>query len=235
MPSPEPIVIFGGFLSFPRVYSTMRSELIRLTSLPVSVVPTHSHESLATISLAGCVILLDKLDRTVRTAAQTTPDGKVTLVTHSQGGVLARLYLTPESFYGRQYDGHKYVSRLITLGSPHYNQGGITRGGHISRYIQKHCPDAFFSPQVRYTSVAGKLLRGSHLTTRQARRVYKYYAELCGDGAVWGDGLIPLPSALLNHSQQIILDGVGHFSKFSSLWYGSPQVIPHWWLPAMDN
>jgi pimeloyl-ACP methyl ester carboxylesterase len=235
MPSSDPIVIFGGFLSFPRLYNPMRAELARLTGLPVSLVPAYSHDWLATVSLAGCKLLLDKLDRAVRRAARHSASGKVTLIAHSQGGVLARLYLAPGMVFDRCYDGQQRASRLVTLGSPHYSQGGVTRGEHLTRYVQSHCPDACFDPPVRCTSVAGKLIRGSLLTTSHARWAYRRYAELCGDGAVWGDGIIPLPSALLAGSQQIILEDVAHFTGLSSLWYGSPQVIPQWWFPAVDD
>jgi len=234
MPSSDPIVIFGGFLSFPRLYSQMRAELARLTGLPVSQVPAYSHEWLATVSLAGCKLLLDKLDLAVRLAARDSASGKVTLVAHSQGGVLARLYLAPRAVFSRRYDGQQRTSRLVTLGSPHYSQGGLTRGGQLTRYVQSHCPDACFDPPVRCTSVVGKIIKGSLLTTSHARWAYRRYAELCGDGAVWGDGIIPLPSALIPGTQQLILDDVAHFTGLGTLWYGSPQVIPQWWYPAIN-
>jgi pimeloyl-ACP methyl ester carboxylesterase len=235
MPSSDPIVIFGGFLSFPRLYSQMRLELARLTGLPVSLVPAYSHEWLATVSLAGCKLLLDKLDRAVRLAARDSASGKVTLVAHSQGGVLARLYLAPGAVFSRRYDGQSRTSRLVTLGSPHYSQGGLTRGGQLTRYVQSHCPDACFDPPVRCTSVAGKLIKGSLLTTSPARWAYRRYDELCGDGAVWGDGIIPLPSALLLGARQLILDDVAHFTGLGTLWYGSSEVIPQWWFPAIGS
>jgi hypothetical protein len=41
--------------------------------------------------------------------------------------------------------------------------------------------------------------------------------------------LIPVPSALLDGAQQVILDDVSHFSVFGEPWYGSPETIPLWW------
>ncbi len=73
------------------------------------------------------------------------------------------------------------------------------------------------------------MARGSLLTTRQAHRAYSVYEQISGRGDVWGDGFIPLPSALLDGAQQVILDDVSHFGIFGEPWYGSPETIPLWW------
>jgi alpha-beta hydrolase superfamily lysophospholipase len=67
--------------------------------------------------------LLAGLDRAVQQAARSEPDVKITLVGCSAGGALARLYLYPDPFLGRAYQGLKRVNHLITLGSPHHSQG----------------------------------------------------------------------------------------------------------------
>jgi len=54
-------------------------------------------------------------------------------------------------------------------------------------------------------------------------------------GDVWGDGLIPVRSALLEGSRQIELDGVGHFVGFGGSWYGVPEVIARWWTLVKEN
>jgi hypothetical protein len=225
----QPIIIFGGFLSFPMLYNDMRQVLHELTSQPVSVVLTRSYDWLGVVTLYGVSRLLLKLDRAVRQGLATSQVSKITLVCHSAGGVLARLYLSPEPFAGRSYCGWEKVSQLITLGSPHHNQGGLTRGGRISRYADRHCPAACHSDVVAYTTVAGKSLRGSQLTTPQARLAYSVYQDLCGDGAAWGDGVVPVQSALLEGAQQVVLVGVGHSNLSGEPWYGSRDVIPLWW------
>jgi hypothetical protein len=227
-PPAQPIVIFGGFLSYPLLYQDMRQTLEQVCGCPVSIVPSRSLEWVASVSFNGVARLLDKLHHTVRRAVASSPTGKVSLVGHSAGGVLARIYLSPEPFAGRRYAGLERISHLITLGSPHHNQGGLTRGGNTSRYADRHLPGAYFAGQVEYTAVCGKWLRGSLLTTRQARRAYNVYEQLCGQGNVWGDGLIPLPSALLDGARHILLDGVSHFSIFGEPWYGSPEIIRLW-------
>lgn len=231
-PAPQPTVIFGGFLSFTMLYWGMRDTLSSISRQPVWIVETRGHDWLPSITRAGWVYLLRKLHRTVQQAIVDSATGKVTLVGHSAGGVLARLYLSPNPLLGNTFRGLAYVSHLITLGSPHQNRGGLTQGGRMSRWIERRHPGAFFAPQVKYTSVAGKLLRGNQDASRQERWAYRVYEEIGGEGTAWGDGLIPLESALLRGSHQIVLDGVGHFSGFGPLWYGSREVIPLWWNKA---
>ncbi len=231
----QPVVIFGGFLSADRIYFALRETLAGLTSQPVSVVQTRSLDWLPSVSRHGWTGLLRKLDRAVRAAARISPTGKVTLVGHSAGGVLARLYLSPRPFYGNAFRGYQRVSHLITLGSPHHNRGGLTRGGYMARWIEQHYPGAVFAPLVTYTAVAGKSLRGDQRGTPRERMAYRTYRSISGQGDEWGDGLVPISAALLHGAYHIILDGVAHFSIFGDLWYGSETIVPLWWALSQEQ
>lgn len=225
----RPIVIFGGFLTFTMVYRSMRNALNRITGQPVWIVETWGHDWLSGVSRLGWPHLLRKLDQTVRAAANSSSTGKVTLVGHSAGGVLARLYLSPDPFLGRTYRGLDHVGTLITLGSPHRNQGGMTQGGAMARWIEQRYPGAYYAPSVDYVSVAGRVSQGNRSGSRRERWVYNIYREIGGDGSAWGDGLVPIRSALLNGAYQLVLDGVSHFRGFGGPWYGDEAVIPGWW------
>ena len=231
----QPIVIFGGFLSADRIYFALRETLAALTRQPVSVVQTRSLDWLPSVSQVGWAVLLRKLDRAVRAAAQISPTGKVTLIGHSAGGVLARLYLSPRSFYGESFRGFQRVSHLITLGSPHHNRGGLTRGGHMSQWIDRHYPGAAFSPLVAYTAVAGQSLRGDRHGAPRERMAYRTYRSISGQGNEWGDGLVPASAALLRGAQHIPLTGVAHYSVFGAVWYGSEAIIPLWWQRSQEQ
>jgi hypothetical protein len=224
----QPVVIIGGFLSFSVLYLGMRDRLAAHTGQPVSIVHLQGFEWLPAIVPVGWIHLLRQLDRTVCRAASDSATGKVTLVGHSAGGVLARLYLSPKPFLGRSYRGLDYVNHLITLGSPHYNQRKWIYGGMMSQWVEKRQPGAFFAPQVRYTSVAGKLTKGDRHGSPRERHTYALYQDMIGDGTVWGDGLIPVSAALLHGSRHIVLEGVGHFAGFGGPWYGTDGVIPRW-------
>jgi pimeloyl-ACP methyl ester carboxylesterase len=227
----QPIVIFGGMFSFTMLYWGMQDVLTDLTAGQVWIVKTWGHDWLPSISTLGWAYLLRKLERVVQQAARESPTSQVTLIGHSAGGVLSRLYLSPRPFWGHAYRGLNYVERLITLGSPHYNRGGLMRGGRLSRWVERHYPGACFE-QVKYTSVAGKLIQGERAGTPRARLAYEPYEQIGGDGNAWGDGLIPVQSALLSGAQHIVLEGVGHFTGFGGPWYGSREVIPVWWQQA---
>jgi hypothetical protein len=223
--NPQPIVIFGGFLSVPSIYEGMRSHLLALTGQPVSIVPAYTHHWLTAVAASGWALLLRKVDAAVREAALASPTGKVTLVGHSSGGVMSRLYLGSKPFAGHIFNGIEVVDTLCTLGSPHYNH----TGGRLRNRVNALYPDSFFSPQVMYVSVAGKALQGRRDGTRAERRLFGAYKRLCGDGAAWGDGLVPLESALLKGSEQVVLDGANHYGFRGNPWYGTPRLIGKWW------
>jgi hypothetical protein len=231
----QPIVIMGGILSFPAVYWRTRDALARFTGLPVWIVEVHGRDWMGSAVSLGWTHLLRKLDRTVHQAVNESMTGKVTLVAHSAGGLVARLYLSPEPFRGYAYHGLDYVDHLITLSSPHYYQRRSVHGGWLPGWLEGRYPGAYFAPQVRYTSVAGKLICGRPRGSLYERRAYFVYKELIGDGDVWGDGLVPVASALLHGSQQLTLDGVSHYTGFGGPWFGETEVIPRWWNACVDR
>jgi len=231
----QPVVILGGFLSPARLYEAMREALARLTSQPVWIVPLRGPEWLLSVTPVGWAYLLRQLEQTVQRARRDSPTGRVTLIGHSAGGVLGRLYLSPQPFAGHGYRGLEAVSDLITLGSPHYNQAKLTRGGLLSRWVEQRYPGAYFTPQVHYVSAAGQARQGNPTGTLAERWVYREYKAIGGDGRAWGDGLIPTRSALLQGSDQITLEGVGHFVGFAPTWYGQAEVIPTWWPLGRDS
>lgn len=227
--STEAIVVLGGFMSMSTVYGTLRSALARLTGQPVYVVETRSIDWIPSLLPAGWLYVLRKLDRTVRRAAKLATNGRVTLIGHSAGGVLGRLYLSPEPFLGQAFGGLERVGRLITLGSPHYNERRWIHGGMMARWVDDRVPGAYFAPRVQYCSIAGKLVCGDSQGSLRERQAYSFYEQIGGQGGVWGDGLVPVASALLAGSRQITLEGVGHFAGFGGPWYGTEETIADWW------
>jgi hypothetical protein len=224
----QPIVILGGFLSSPRYYREMAETLTDLSGEQVWIVQALTRDWLRTTQPEGWAHLLQELDTSVQRAVRASPTGKVTLVGHSAGGVMSRLYLGPTSFVGPGYRGLKHVDHLVTLGSPHYN----LRGGHLRRQVEELYPGAFFAPQVQYTSVAGTAVRGNPRGSLRERLAFRWYGRLCGDGEQEGDGLVPIASALLDGSHTVRLEGVSHYSGFGGPWYGEADVVRRWWGAA---
>jgi pimeloyl-ACP methyl ester carboxylesterase len=226
---PQPIVILGGFLAWDGLYREMGRSLLALAGAPVHIVPVTSADWLPSVTLTGWSRLLHKLDQTVRDAVRASPTGKITLVGHSSGGVIGRLYLSPEPFQGCAYRGLEYVNVLITLGSPHYNY----QGGRNRRWVEDNYPGAYYFPDVSYISVAGRALMGDPGGSPLARFAFGVYRRLCGTGETWGDGLVPVASALLEGSHQVTLPGIYHYGVAGRPWYGRPEVIANWWTASI--
>lgn len=223
------IVLLGGYLSEALFYDGFSRRLASLAGRKVFVVDTRSFDWIPSISKLGWYHLLYKLDRTVKNAYEHSNGEKLTLIGHSQGGILGRLYLSSEPFLGTSFSGCDYIDHLIMLGCPHLNRGGIERGGPMARWVQKRVPNSTFSPQVRYTSVAGKHIRGCRSGLLSERFAFKVYKDICGDGDVWGDGIVPISSALLPGSEQIVLENASHYAIVGQTWYGSESVMQDWW------
>lgn len=221
----QPIIIAGGFLSSESTYRIMQRFLQELTGAKVWIVPVNMHTWFGSITLSGWVRILNKLEDTVCRATQESKTGKVTLIGHSSGGILGRLFLSPDPLKGHAYRGLDFVNILITLGSPHYNH----KGAALRKWVEEKYPGAYFDPDVRYVSVVGKAIRGNRRGSLKERRIHWFYKTLCGRGDAWGDGIVPLPSALLQGAQHIVIDGLRHYSRSKHMWYGSEKAVRSWW------
>jgi pimeloyl-ACP methyl ester carboxylesterase len=221
----QPIILIGGLFSSERTYGKMKGFLQEISGQKVWIVPINVYMWFGGISLSGWVRLLNRIEDTVRKAVQGSKTGKVTLIGHSSGGILGRLYLSPDPLRGHVYNGLSYIDTLITLGSPHYNY----RGASLRKWVEEKYPGAYFGSHVRYISVVGKAIQGIKRGSPRERLTYWFYKTLCGRGDVWGDGFVPVPSALLKGSQEIVVDGIRHYSRSKHLWYGSEKGVSSWW------
>ncbi|KAJ9680108.1 hypothetical protein PVL29_019406 [Vitis rotundifolia] len=86
--------------------------------------------------------------------------GTLSLIGHSAGGWLARVYM--EEF------GVSQISLLLTLGTPHLpppkGMSGVidqTRG--LLDYVEKNCSKAVYTPQLKYVCIAGRYIQGARL------------------------------------------------------------------------
>jgi pimeloyl-ACP methyl ester carboxylesterase len=223
----QPVAILGGFMSVPRTYWLMRDRLAELTGQPVLIADVGFRDWARSVSDAGWARILDKLALVARQLARQSPTGKITLVGHSAGGVMARLYLSDRPFQERTYSGLGHVNALITLGSPHNE-----RSMQMQRWLNGEYPGVYFAPCVCYVSIAGKAVQGRRDGSFGQRLAYRSYLGLSGVGDEWGDGLVPISSAILPDSRPVVLDGVSHFSLSMLPWYGSAEVVPRWWTAS---
>ena len=94
------------------------------------------------------------------------------------------------------------------------------------------CPEA---DRVDYVAVAGRIdplgANASNFSRRSAARSYR---QIMGDPDLQGDGLVPLPSALLREARSIELADTAHGGLFGQSWYGSTDRIERWWSQLGD-
>jgi len=225
MPLPsQPIVILGGFLIDPPAYGPMCQRLEQLCGQPVRLVPVGKVEWSLTVFAFAWARILDRVAKTVAELAGSSPSGRVTLIGHSSGGIMLRLFLDDAPFQGRRYDGKALADTLVMLGSPHT----ALKATVLRAMVQRRLPGAAFADRVRYISEAGdlNLATASPLARRLAPSAYR---NSTGDAEDRGDGLVPVSSALLEGSTPVVLPDVAHGGAFGPSWYGTPEVVERWW------
>ena len=225
---PQPVLLLGGFLITAEAYAPMVETLARLTGQPVRLVEVGRLEWLLTVFPFAWAHILDRVATAATELAQASPTGRITLIGHSSGGIMLRLFLSDLPFQGRHYGGRRLADRLICLGSPHT----ALKATPLRALVDRELPGAFHSQDVAYISVAGALNLdpGAGEASDTARRLAPTaYRNSTGNPADCGDGLVPVRGALLAGSWPIVLEGVAHGGAFGGRWYGSPEVVEEWW------
>ncbi|KAL3537213.1 hypothetical protein ACH5RR_000579 [Cinchona calisaya] len=99
-----------------------------------------------------------KLDEAVNEANELAQGGTLSFIGHSAGGWLARVYM--------QEFGFSNISLLLTLGTPHLPPpkglpGVIDQTRGLLYYVEKHCPKAVYTPELKYVCIAGRYIKGA--------------------------------------------------------------------------
>ena len=212
-------------MSWPVGYRRLAQILANVSGSEVHVAPITAFDW-ALGRLRGYGQLVFEVASTVDRALLESDSDKAVLVGYSAGGILARAYVGGNPPYGgRRYSGHRRVSHLITLGTPHNvpNEGTLAPIAEVNELF----PGALH-PGIRYLCVAGDAVYGA-----SSGRVRKRYQRFGGDGRVGGDGEVPVQSALLPEAESLVLDGVYHGRLFGGAggpWYGSDrETVERWW------
>jgi pimeloyl-ACP methyl ester carboxylesterase len=233
--SQTPIMIVGGFASSAEQYQPLRQILASVSGRPVSVAPISWLDWIGVALSDSYGALLAALDRAVRAALVAHAAPRLTLVAHSAGGVLARIYLGDKPYGLRQicYHGARYVDSLVTLGTPHTTVGQGRQGGlNQIAYAQQTYPGAYW-PELRYVSVMGKGIFGVADGPPPERGAWQSYRMLGAEGAQWGDGVVPLDNGLLDGSRRLVITGLRHNDQPGLPWYGSSfEIVRAWWERA---
>lgn len=220
----EPVVIVGGATQWPGGYREFARVLGEMSGAEVHVAPVGPLDWAAGY-FRGFGQLVFEVAGAVDRALLGSDAKKVVLVGHSAGGLACRVFIGGEPPYGgRRYSGHRRVSRLITLGTPHATPPQGRLAGPISR-VNELFPGALHAGSgLRYLSVAGSAVDGW-----SSKRVRRRYEGFVGDGRAAGDGVVPVGAALLPGSEELVLDGLHHNRRLGR-WYGSDaETVGRWW------
>eukprot|EP00252_Welwitschia_mirabilis_P015719 TRINITY_DN3481_c0_g1_i2.p1 TRINITY_DN3481_c0_g1~~TRINITY_DN3481_c0_g1_i2.p1 ORF type:complete len:322 (+),score=50.46 TRINITY_DN3481_c0_g1_i2:73-966(+) len=179
---------------------------------------------------------IERIQEAVSEATLQANGQKISLLGHSAGGWLARIYMA--NF------GMDQVSLLLTLGTPHqYIKGERLIGSFSTDSMRKPKELAMDGGDLTGTSREQRLdvitenvsEKPSYMSANlawRARIVGQGYKQVCGRADVWGDGIVPEISAHLEGATNISLDGVYHSpvgsDDISRPWYGSSVVIDKW-------
>lgn len=219
----DPIVVVGGLASWPGRYGGLAEILRELSGSEVYTAPLTPLDWLLG-RMRGYGQLVFEVASVVDKALLESDSDKAVLVGHSIGGIACRLYLGGDPpFGGRRYSGHRRVSRLITLGTPHV--ATKRQSLNLINRVNELFPGALHKAAgLGYLSVAGAAADGAAST--RVRRRYERFVE---DGRAAGDGVVPVDSALLPGSERLVLEGVYH-NGFYGRWYGSDkETVERWW------
>ncbi len=221
--SNEPIVIVGGAAWWPQSYRGFAEVLRGLSGSEVYVAQITPLDW-ALGYFRGFGQLVFEVASTVDRALLRSESKQAVLVGHSAGGLACRVYIGGDPPYGgRRYSGHRRVSRLITLGTPHTptRQEPLPSIARVNELF----PGALHAEAgLRYLSVAGNAESGA--SSAKARKRYERFVE---DGWVAGDGVVPVEVALLPGSGSVVLDGLYHNGRLGR-WYGSDrETVGLWW------
>jgi pimeloyl-ACP methyl ester carboxylesterase len=177
---------------------------------------------------------LSRIDDAIGEAKRKSGSQKVSLVAHSAGGWMARVYM--EDF------GCESICKFISLGSPLNSvpkdvPGVVDQTRGILTFVETNCqkPSALMLKGVQVTCLAGKWLEGSE-TFQGVSKTSEFligqgYKQVCGTSDTWGDGITPIQTAHLEGADNIILEGVYHTPLGSSEkrpWYGTPRILDRW-------
>lgn len=219
-----PIIVIGGITSTPGDYRGFADILREVSGSEVYVVPL-TPVDWAVGYFRGFGQLVFTVASTVDRALLESESGKAVLVGHSAGGIACRVYLGGDPPYGgRRHSGHRRVSHLVTLGSPHEVREKNNILASVNQVNELFPGALHVDSGLVYRSVAGSAVDGT--ISRKARRRYGRMVE---DGRVSGDGVTPVESALLPGSEAVILDGIHHNRRVGH-WYGADrETVRRWW------
>ncbi len=227
MPEARPLVVIGGYLTGPADLRGLADALAH---------PPYSYQvSIAPISRARWVFTRDwdfrpvvnLVEQTVNQALAASGAQQVTILAHSVGGTVARMYMGEAPYLGTRYAGRRHVQRLVMLGTPIHSQEYWTR--QSIGFVNQTYPGAYYD-EIEYVSVIGRSIKGDPRGSLRQRWASSSYAIVSGrkHERAWGDGVTTLHGSALSGAEYLVVDGVTHSPLHGQPWYGDPTSLSRW-------
>ena len=222
-----PVVIVGGWLSAATDYQGLAKILAGAPYRRIVYIVDIQRRDWFAVRDPDFRPILDIIAVTIELACEETGAAQVDLIGHSAGGRMARAYLSDADNLGRCYAGHRRVRQLTTIGTAHATDEVFV--AQFGAWLTKHTPGAFY-PQVHYRSIAGRSIYGKAFGRPEEILAFRSYQLTCGNGNVWGDGIIPTASCYLDGAENLILQGIRHAPyNAPNDWYGARKVVEAWY------
>ncbi|MGD0861873.1 MAG: hypothetical protein ABSA21_03840 [Candidatus Limnocylindrales bacterium] len=239
------VLVLGGFLTAPPMYRRFVNRLSSRGAAGVVVAGVWTPDWLIAAT-RGVGAIATRSGRALleagRLAAEVSEGAPVLVIGHSAGGLIARILTATEPLPGRRFGAASRIGAIVTLGTPHVLSKGEGIGRQMnmvaSEVAEEAAPGAFHSPLIGYVSVASRAIRGDPAGTGRERVAHLLYRSVLGRAAVpgtEGDGLVPVASAMLAGSRQIVVDGAVHGPGAGAPWYGTDRPMDLWWPVAVST
>lgn len=218
------IVIIGGFTTSPGHYNKMAEQLLRLSGLPVSIVPISMGEWPSVVRRSGWRKLLLRLEDTLAATVSKNKSERILIVAHSLGGIVTRLYLSPHSTLEFQPKFASHIERVITLGTPH--RRGVVRRLTVWKGLGEClAQDCIPVPILSVVGAVDYSARG-RVANRAIGLRYRFHGADAGES---GDGIIPVNSAIYDAQRVLTIPNARHDFRIGHPWYGDPEIVQVWW------
>jgi pimeloyl-ACP methyl ester carboxylesterase len=240
---PPTVLILGGFLTAPPMYRSLAERLETRGAAGVVIANVWTPDWLLA-GVRGPWAIATRSGRALleagRLAAERSDGAPVLVVGHSAGGLIARLLTAAEPLPGKRFGAAPRIGAIVSLGTPHRLAAGEGIGKQLnvvlSAVTDAAAPGICHSPSIGYVSVASRAICADPTGTGRERIAYLLYRSVIGRAAVpgtEGDGLVPVSSAMLAGSRQLVIDDAIHGPTGAAPWYGSDGPLDSWWPVAL--
>jgi pimeloyl-ACP methyl ester carboxylesterase len=237
------VLLLGGFLTAPPMYLRFVQRLQARGVPGIVVAPVWTPDWLiAAIRGPGAIATRSgrALVEACRLAAEVSEGAPLLVVGHSAGGLVARILTAKEPLPGKRYAAASRIGAIVTLGTPHVLEAGEGIGKQLNVTIaavaNEAAPGTCHSPSIGYASVGSRFVRADPSGNGRERVAQLLYRSVIGRAAVpgtLGDGLVPVVSAMLPGSREVVVDDAVHGPSAGAPWYGTDSPMEVWWPEAL--